>query len=478
MVREPSICFRHPERIARRRCYYCRRWICPRCQYRRSHHIFCRATCYYRWWGIDRFERARRWRRAHAVWLATVGVTVWVGWAILIGLHFWHRALDEMIRTYRTAGLPVPRVSGSRDRTPIPGIRITRPAFGARVPAGVIVIEGRAPAHCDLVLWLNGEPFATSTTDATGWFIFRNVPLLDDDNLFQIQARLPDGNEIYSPAVIVYRIHPRARTRQRYVQRSPDNLIRGNPEIPEIALTFDGHLSDRDVLDLIAWVERARIPVTVFLTGTFIRRFPESTRALAQSPWIEVGNHTLHHRHLTTFDTDHRQVTRTDLDRMSLQHELIETARLFRQVTGVSMAPLWRAPYGEHNTEIRAWAGELGYTHVAWTVTRDWSLDTMDWIDDPSDPRYRPARAILERILRIADTLPRGIAGGIVLMHLGTRRPRGDRMIDVLPDLVAQLQQRGYRFVRVSTLLRHLRGTGLRTVVHTTPRMVKERIAR
>ena len=44
------------------------------------------------------------------------------------------------------------------------------------------------------------------------------------------------------------------------------------------------------------------------------------------------------------------------------------------------MARLWRAPYGEVNEDIRAWAFEKGYAHVGWTADyalRE-SLDTLD----------------------------------------------------------------------------------------------------
>lgn len=338
-------------------------------------------------------------------------------------------------------------------------IRILRPAFGARLSAPRVTVEGQGPRRQSLTLWVNGEAAATTVSGEDGTFVFPDVPLVADDNLLQVQGRGPDGSEVFSPAIVVYQVADRSATGLRYVQRGPDNLLRGNPNRPEVALTFDGSFSDQDVDALIRQVEVLQLPVTVFLTGEFIDRHPEATRRLAESPWVEVGNHTLNHRHWTAYQQTRQQATLPDVTPQALQFELTETARRFRAVTGRTMAPLWRAPYGEHNAELRRWAAVLGYTHVGWTVEPGWTLDTMDWVDDPTHPMYRPASAIVRDILALAERSPHGINGGIVLMHLGSRRPAGDRMVDVLPELVRGLRQRGYTPVHVSTLLRRLRWT-------------------
>ncbi len=39
------ICFRHPLKTARRRCYECKRYICPECQLKSGGHIFCSKKC-------------------------------------------------------------------------------------------------------------------------------------------------------------------------------------------------------------------------------------------------------------------------------------------------------------------------------------------------------------------------------------------------------------------------------------------------
>ncbi len=458
------VCFQHPTRPARRRCYRCHRWLCPGCQRRRAHHIFCGQRCYWAWEVETRVRRWDAWVRRYAAPIGLVSLLA-VGLAAggLVSLLSRSRPERAVRPNPATPPSAPTRPSETPHRTektfapPPESIRIVRPAFGARLSAPRVTVEGRGPRRRSLTLWVNGEAAATTLSEADGTFVFPDVPLDAGDNLLQVQGHGPDGGEVFSPAIVVYQVADRITPELRYVQRGPDNLLRGDPSRPEVALTFDGSFSDRDVDVLVGQVEALQLPVTVFLTGEFIARHPEATRRLAESPWVEVGNHTLNHRHWTAYPQTRQQATLPDVTPQALQFELIETARRFRTVTGQTMAPLWRAPYGEHNAELRRWAAALGYTHVGWTVEPGWTLDTMDWVDDPAHPMYRPGPAIVRDVLALAERPPHGINGGIVLMHLGSRRPPGDRMVDVLPELVRGLRQRGYTLVNVSTLLRRLR---------------------
>jgi peptidoglycan/xylan/chitin deacetylase (PgdA/CDA1 family) len=110
------------------------------------------------------------------------------------------------------------------------------------------------------------------------------------------------------------------------------------------------------------------------------------------------------------------------------------------------MAPLWRAPYGEENAALRAWAFELGYLHVRWSSLEGASLDSLDWVEDEHSSLYRDSRRMMQRLLRF----PR-LEGGIVLMHLATHR--AEPPWGALPDFVAELRRRGLEPVRVSELL-------------------------
>jgi peptidoglycan/xylan/chitin deacetylase (PgdA/CDA1 family) len=223
---------------------------------------------------------------------------------------------------------------------------------------------------------------------------------------------------------------------------APD-LTRGPADRADVLVSFDAGSSDRGAIQILDALARRGIRTTIFLTGDFVRRYPAMARRIAEDGH-EVGNHTDTHPHLTTYAGDGRQVTRPEVDRAFLSGELARTARLYREATGRAMAPLWRAPFGEHNAEIRRWAAEQGYWHVGWTGGRS-GLDGLDWVIDPRSRSYQPAERLLGRLVHRAEN------GGIVLLHLGSDReePVGSR-IDILLD---GLKARGFRFARASEFL-------------------------
>jgi len=224
---------------------------------------------------------------------------------------------------------------------------------------------------------------------------------------------------------------------------APPDLTRGPDDRPDVLVSFDAGSSDRGATAILDALAARGIRTTVFLTGEFIRHYPDIVRRIA-ADGHEVGNHTDTHPHLTTYSSDGRQVTRPGVTRAFLAAELARTARLYRDATGRTMAPLWRAPFGEHNPEIRRWAAEQGYWHVGWTGGRS-GLDGLDWITDPRSRAYQPADRLISRLVAHAEN------GGIVLLHLGSDReePVANR-IGLLFD---GLKARGFRFVKASDFL-------------------------
>lgn|GEM_PF-2994735 len=229
----------------------------------------------------------------------------------------------------------------------------------------------------------------------------------------------------------------------------PD-ISRGDGERREMALTFDGggwaNVAD-EILDTLR--ERG-VACTFFLTGDFIRSYPRLVRRIV-AEGHEVANHTQTHPHLTSFGINHRHELLPGVNRRYLWNELQGAERLFQAVTGQKMVPFWRAPYGEHNAILRRWAWELGYRHVSWTSDRraGMSLDSLDWVADPSQRLYCSSEVARDRILRYGKE----VNGGIVLMHLGTSRS-SDRIHERLGEIIEGLRERGYRLVKVSDLLR------------------------
>jgi peptidoglycan/xylan/chitin deacetylase (PgdA/CDA1 family) len=212
-----------------------------------------------------------------------------------------------------------------------------------------------------------------------------------------------------------------------------------------IAITFDGNASSNGTAELLELLDELDLEITLFVTGRFIERYPTLVRQAVLNGH-EVGSHTFSHPHLTTYADNRRHNLRPEVDRKMLHDQLRRTEIAFRRATGRSMAPLWRAPFGEENALLRGWALELGYLHVRWSSLEGKSLDSLDWIANEHSALYRDSRRMVDRLL----SFPR-LEGGIVLMHLATERsqpPWSD-----LPRFVAELDERGIRRVKVSELL-------------------------
>ena len=247
-----------------------------------------------------------------------------------------------------------------------------------------------------------------------------------------------------APAPLVASIPPAPPAAAiRPVPPSVPDLTRGPSDRPEVVVSFDGGSSDRGASAILDALAARGIRTTIFLSGEFIRRYPELARRIA-ADGHEVGNHTDTHPHLTTYGADGRQTTRLGVDRAFLVGELSRTARLYREATGRTMAPIWRAPFGEHNAEIRRWAAEAGYWHVGWTGGRS-GLDGLDWVSDPRSRAYQPADRLLARLVAHAEN------GGIVLLHLGSDRE--EPVAARIGTLFDGLKARGFRFARASEFL-------------------------
>ncbi|MDR2693782.1 MAG: polysaccharide deacetylase family protein [Chitinispirillales bacterium] len=223
------------------------------------------------------------------------------------------------------------------------------------------------------------------------------------------------------------------------------------------ALTFDGGSSANAAGDILDTLASRGVKSTVFLTGAFIKRYPQIVTRIA-AEGHELGNHTMNHPHLTTYAENRAQTTRPGVSRASLAGELTAAERLlFERAGNLRFAPLWRAPFGEYNREICEWAFSAGYIHIGWRQGGSWrvNLDSNDWVTDESSPAYRTPQEVFDKIAAIAQT-PGGLNGGIILMHLGTERARRSEQVHtILGKLIDTLRGMGYKPVTVSTLLYH-----------------------
>lgn len=451
---ETRFCYRHPTSLARRKCFSCSRPLCPECQMKIDHHLFCSELCHKNYSRELAYQRPRRFRRyaLYSTVAVLIGVFIYFG---LLADAFYngsdqknHAAMNEIAPSLPLETAPAPRKPE--------GIVITRPLNGMKSASQRIEVEGRAPADAVVAMYLNGT-LVESTVARNSTYSFPQILLTKHANVLQTRYYSDDGSSNASAAIMVFFQDeiPSTAGDWKFFQNSSDNISRGNLSRKEIVLTFDGGSESNAAERILDTLKKFHIRATIFLTGEFIEQHPEATKRIAAEQ--EVGNHTYSHEHLTTYAENYTQQTAPHMTREEVQKELRKTEEAFFQSTGTRMAPLWRAPYGEHNLEIRRWAAEMGYTHVAWTADpkSHQNMDSLDWVPNANTPGYFPAILIKDRLLSFGQNEPEQANGSIILMHLGTERKAGDEVDAWLPEIIKTFRQRGYEFITASELIDH-----------------------
>jgi len=227
-----------------------------------------------------------------------------------------------------------------------------------------------------------------------------------------------------------------------------------------VALTFDGGSFDNAAAEILDTLASRNVRGTMFITGEFIRKFPETVRRIVAGGH-ETGNHLFSHPHLTSYAENRLQMTLPAVTPEALRRELAAANDAFSQLTGKNMPALWRAPYGEYNRQICRWARDAGWLHVGWGQGRSWryNLDSNDWIGSEDEAGFHTPGEVMDKIIALAEEVPQGINGGIILMHLGTIRSSDQQVHRILGRLIDELSTRGYRFVTISEMIRE---SGLR----------------
>lgn len=450
-----NFCYRHPVSRARRKCFFCERHICKKCQVRELNHIFCGSEC------LSRYRRKKRAETLKAILIKPIGgfylrLILYLSLSfIILSTMFGIRFIDIF---YSSGTMPneimhkkKPAAQKSPDWNAPGQVIITEPVDETLVHSE-FQIKGSAPAHSMVGLYINGRNIvATLSKDGTFLFDKINLPLARNT----IQARYfgVEGEDGYSKAINLYTNKPTPMPLSVVhvatpAHRSPLDFSRGNLSYKEILLTFDGGSNANSADEILAILSKYHLHAAIFLTGEFIRKYPDIVKRIIAEGHV-IGNHSLSHPHLTTYSFNQRHDTLPGVTNAYIKSQLDQTNDLYLSVAGKPISPYWRAPFGEFNHEILSWAKDDGYSHIAWTPF----LDTLDWVADKSLPYFRSPNEIISRIMKTESMKKDGLNGGIILMHLGTEREGGERLDNMLEPLILRLQERGYNFVSLPTLI-------------------------
>jgi peptidoglycan-N-acetylglucosamine deacetylase len=193
-------------------------------------------------------------------------------------------------------------------------------------------------------------------------------------------------------------------------------LMHGDPASRQIAITFDDGPHPQYTPQLLRILDRYNAKATFFLVGEKAEQAPDLVKAEIAAGH-SVGNHTYHHVNLTK------------IPERLVATEILACGDVIKSITG-NQPHLFRPPGGDYNALVAQTANALDYTIVLWT-------------DDPADYASPGAKVIEQRTL---DTLR---PGGIILIHDGVQQT-----VDVLPQLLRALQQRGFKCVTIDEMMK------------------------
>ncbi|MGI5198306.1 polysaccharide deacetylase family protein [Streptomyces sp. CA-288835] len=149
-----------------------------------------------------------------------------------------------------------------------------------------------------------------------------------------------------------------------------------------VGLTFDDGPSGNTPA-LLGALQRNGLRATMFNEGRYAAAYPAQVKAQAAAG-MWVGNHSYTHPHLTR------------LGQSQIDSEISRTQQAIAAAGG-GTPKLFRPPYGESNSTVKAVAAKYGLTEIIWNV------DSQDWNGASTD-------AIVQAAGRLTN-------GQIILMH-------------------------------------------------------------
>ena len=186
-----------------------------------------------------------------------------------------------------------------------------------------------------------------------------------------------------------------------------------------VAITIDLGGNDTGLASIMRTLSEQNVPATFFVTGNWVRHFPDQLRQIAGAGY-PVGNHSNTHPEFTSL---------TDAQILA---ELAAADSEVISVTARTTKPLFRFPFGDRNAHTIAVVNGAGYCSYRWTV------DTLGWKGTSGGITIQ---TVIDRVLAQAQP------GEIVLMHGGANPDDGSTLdADALPEVIRQLRARGYGF--------------------------------
>lgn len=199
---------------------------------------------------------------------------------------------------------------------------------------------------------------------------------------------------------------------------TPSAIFKVDTTRKVVALTFDiswGNKVPEPVLDIL---KKEKIKkATFFLSGPWTLRHPQIAKQIRDMGY-EIGNHGNLHKDFSNYP-----------DRW-IREQVQLSQKSIQQATGIKTR-LIRTPNGDINPRVIRCLNSMGYTVI------QWNTDSLDW-------KNPGTQYIVHRVTQ------RVVPGDIVLMHASDS---SKQIVEALPQIIAQLRQKGYQFATVTELI-------------------------
>lgn len=200
-----------------------------------------------------------------------------------------------------------------------------------------------------------------------------------------------------------------------YVNELPVYCV--NTDEPVVALTFDSAWGTEDLDEILAVLKKHNAPATFFVTGQWAEKYPEAIISI-DSAGHEIANHGNSHKHMP------------QISKKEMETEIQGCHTIIYNLIKKDMT-LFRAPYSDWNDDVVEVAHSLGYMSI------NQSVDSLDWKDYGVD-------SIIHTVCEHKNLEN----GSIILLHNGATYTK-----DALDIMLTKLEEQGYTFVKVSSLI-------------------------
>ncbi len=183
----------------------------------------------------------------------------------------------------------------------------------------------------------------------------------------------------------------------------------------KISISFDCAWGAEKTEKLLEHMRFYGVKCTFFATEFWVEKYPDTVKKIVDEGH-EMATHSATHSYMSKQSEE------------EITAELKSSREAIEKITGIKVE-LFRPPYGDYNDKLIKTCEKEGLFAIQWDV------DSLDWKD-------LSANEIAQRVIKRTES------GSIILCHND-----GKHTADALPLIFADLQGRGYEFVKISELI-------------------------